>query len=203
MSDKNTESIWNKYRDSLLPAFLSSLEQNDFLEPDNQPHTWHQDILATTLIRDAVKLMRGVLSEEKIELLRVRFRSYKYRKSKEKKTLQIEDSTHKWIMDAKKEHFFDTVDEALYHLLSPVYSQQREWKEERAQVADTLIDTDKNYIASLLERLSSNDRQMVLLSIEKAFMDGWTTGKSNRSNKQSALAKAKETFIQQFTKDRT
>lgn len=201
MPNKNTESIWKEYRDSLLPSFLSSLEENDYLDSDKQSDSWPQNILATTSIRDAVKLMRGVVSEEKIELLRVRFRSYKYRKSKEKKTLQIEDSTHKWIMDAKKEHFFDTVDEALYHLLNPVYSQQLEWKEERAQVADTPINTDKNFIASLLERLSSNDRKMVLLTIEKAFLDGWTTAKSSRSKKPSAKGEATVSYMKRFEKD--
>jgi hypothetical protein len=198
MPPDRPDPIWIAYRDSLLFTFLSTLDQQDYINGKDIVDDISIHVLSSNTLRDAVGSMRGVINEEKIELLRVRFRSYKYRKSKEKKTLQIEESTHKWIMNAKKEHYFDTVDEALYHLLNPNYSQQQEWKEERIQVADSTIEGDKNYINSLLERLTTNDRKMVLLSIERAFMDGWTKAKASRVKKASARAESTENYINQF-----
>ncbi|WP_269520652.1 hypothetical protein [Alteromonas sp. BMJM2] len=198
MPSTTPDPIWIAYRDSLLCAFMSTIDQHDYIDGGKFADDVSNSVLNSITLRDAVRSMRGVISEEKIELLRVRYRSYKYRKSKEKKTLQIEGSTHKWIMSAKQEHYFDTVDEALYHLLNPNYSQQREWKEERIQVANNSIEGDKNYIYSLLERLTANDKKMVLLSIERAFMDGWKEAKASKTKKVSALAESTENYINQF-----
>ena len=199
MSTNKTDPIWIEYRDSLLEAFFSPPNPNDYVDkqvPTEISVLSH--LVHTTSIRDAVTIMRGIVTEDKIEQLRVRFRSYKYRKSKSKKTLQLEESTHQWIMNAKKDHHFDTMDEALYHLINPNYAQQLEWKSERADIADTPLDGESNYIFSLLNRLSANDCNMVLLTIERAFMDGWTTAKSTRSKKPTARSEATEDYMQPF-----
>ncbi|MCP3865559.1 hypothetical protein [Pseudoalteromonas sp.] len=206
MSTNTTDPIWIAYRDSLLEAFFSPPDPNDYVTIPEPTKTGekpevinvYSDLVHTTNIRDAVKIMRGVVTEDKIDQLRVRFRSYKYRKSKSKKTLQLEESTHQWIMNAKKDHHFDTVDEALYHLLSPKYAQQRDWQVERAAIADTPLESGNNYIFSLLNRLSVNDRAMVLLTIERAFMDGWSKAKSCRAKKPTARSEATEEYIQPF-----
>ena len=200
MALDSTDSIWNAYRDTLLTSFFEALGQSDYVDNKIIDAELLSDVLGSNSLRDAVNILRGIISEEKIELLRVRFRSYKYRKTKEKKTLQIEESTHQWIMSAKREHYFSTVDEALYHLLSPNYTQQREWREERTQVSNSMIEGDKNYIFSLLERLSTNDQKMVILTIERAFMDGWSSAKSSRSKKSSARSEATENYIKAYKK---
>ena len=91
------------------------------------------------------------------------------------------------------------MDEALHHLISPNYARG-EYAAERQALADMPFDIDAPYLTSLLNRLSRNDREMLLLALERAFMDGWSSAKASRSKKPDARSKATSEYISQYNK---
>ena len=201
MAKHSPDPIWIKYRDSLLLAFFAPADPSDFESKEVPPEKYWQSICEhlkrSDNLNDAVKMLKGLVTQEKIEQLRVRYRSYKYRVGKSKKTLQIEEATHDRIMMAKKELHFDSVDEALHHLISPNYARG-EYAAERQALADMPFDIDAPYLTSLLNRLSRNDREMLLLALERAFMDGWSSAKASSTKKPDARSKATSAYLAPF-----
>lgn len=196
MNDKN-DQYWIEYRDALVLANTSpsTIEktvkpfyQDDFIagEVPSQDALW-TPLSQTETIKEAVKLLGVYVKPDGIELLRVRFRSHKYRKSKQKKTLQINRVTHQKILDFTKDIEAETVDEALDYLFSRKYNQ--EVQEAIELHSERTYEEDETFLSRLLERVGKRDRNRITLSIEDAFRAGWDSAKRSRT-KNSSEAKA-------------
>ena len=165
-----------------LVKYLDSLDKSQVIgEIDDLKYM--QNDIASMKPKDANKILRRFISEKSVKAFSDRYRASKYRKVKNKKTVQLENDTHKKLLLLKAELNADTVDEVLDYALSKRYDNDYDLIEAKEKVGEEVFDPDVFSLTGFLMRLTKDDRGRLMLLLAKLYEDTWKTAKVSRSRR--------------------
>jgi hypothetical protein len=169
-----------------LGKFIDSLHDSDCIGDIGELKSMES---AITLMRpkDVNKLLRQFISERSVKAFSDRYRSSKYRTKRHKKTVQLEQDTHKKLLALKAEINATTVDEVLDYALSKRYDNDYDIIEAKENVGDEVFDPSVFGLPGFLMRLTKDDRGRLMLMLSKLYEDTWKTAKVSRSRRDDII----------------
>jgi hypothetical protein len=184
--NKAVEYEWQMYRTNVL-TFLTELKPEYFISKRSASASDVQTIIMLVWTelkdienaKDAFKVLKLHIKGKQLEVLRTRFRSYKYRSKNKRKTVVVSEFIRQRLTDAMKSINSESVDECLDYLMSELYVEHRD--EVVTAIRDNVYGDEDLALNSLLLRLSERDRKILKCSIEESFVKGWDSAKRSRS----------------------
>jgi hypothetical protein len=189
---------WMMYRNNVL-TFLSELKPEFFISKEKSiPDATHvvllwQEMKDLQTAKEAFNVLKLYIVPNQLEVIRTRFRSYKYRSKNNRKTVVVSEFIRQKLTDAMKSIDSDSVDECLDYLTSELYIEHRD--EAVNDIRDNLYGNEAEALNSLLLRLSVRDREILKYSVEGSFVKGWDSAKRTRSKKADAKLIAMGKYI--------
>ena len=183
------EYEWQMYRKNVI-EFLSDLKPEYFISKESSTDIHNHMMFVWTVVKDienakeAFKILKLHIEPNQLEVLRTRYRSYKYRSKNNRKTVVVSDFIRQKLTDTMKSINSDSVDECLDYLTSELYVEHRD--EAVNDIRDNLYGNEAEALNSLLLRLSVRDREILKYSVEGSFVKGWDSAKRTRSKKADA-----------------
>jgi hypothetical protein len=192
------EYEWQMYRKNVI-EFLSDLKPEYFISKESSTDINNHIMFVWTELKDienakgAFKILKLHLEPNQLEVLRTRYRSYKYRSKNNRKTVVVSDFIRQKLTDAMKSINSDSVDECIDYLTSELYIEHRD--EAVHDIRDNLYGNEGEALKSLLLRLSKRDEAILKASMEATFLKGWNSGRTSRSKKSDANKIAMERYM--------
>lgn len=166
--------------------FVTGLRADDVVM-DITPLLGRQNDIASMKPKDANKILRQFISEEAVKIFSARFRAEKYRKRKRKKTVQLQEDTHKKLLALKDLLNADTVDEVLDYALSKKYDNDYEFIDAKGTLGETEFDPDVFSLPGFMLRLTKDDRNKLMVMLTRIYEDAWNTAKTSRSRNKDIV----------------
>lgn len=190
-------ALWFEFNTTSLMPFIESLSDEHFVSDVNPPAYEIELSMAMANaggIKEATKLLRELIVEEKVQAIQTRWRSFKYRKKNKKTTLQVSQASRKKMLDFVEDAEASGIDEAIDMLLTKKsYDFDLEIAKEKHGVR--IYDEDETYLNNLLNILTKRDRERIIDEIKLAFLAGWSTAKRSRTKKPGANERAAESYV--------
>lgn len=188
MSDRpvSSQEYWHAFVSRSLVTFLQKLSVRDIRQATD-PLIERQEDIAKMAPKDANKVLREYISEEAVKQFSARYRADKYRKSKQKKTVQLEENTHRRLLAFKALLNADTVDEVLEYALSKKYDNDYDIIAAKTSLGETISDKANFNVDSLLMRMTLNDKYTLYRIVSSVYRDAWEMRKKTRSDKPDII----------------
>ncbi|OUX83952.1 MAG: hypothetical protein CBB95_17360 [Alteromonas sp. TMED35] len=190
-------ALWFEFNTNSLMPFIESLSDEHFVS-DVNPTAYEIELNMAMAhaggIKEATKLLRELIVEEKVQAIQTRWRSFKYRKKNKKTTLQVSQASRKKMLDFVEDAEASGIDEAIDMLLTKKsYDFDLEYAKEKH--GERLYDDEGSYLNNLLNILTKRDRERIISEIKLAFLAGWSAAKRSRTKKPGANEIAAESYV--------
>jgi|TARA_A200000159_G_scaffold164949_1_gene197937 hypothetical protein len=190
-------ALWFEFNTNSLIPFIESLSDEHFISDVNPP-AYEIDLSMAMAnaggIKEATKLLRELIVEEKVQAIQTRWRSFKYRKKNKKTTLQVSQASRRKMLDFVEDAEASGIDEAIDMLLTKKsYDFDLEIAKEKH--GERVYDNDESYLCNLLNILTKRDRERIINEIRLSFLAGWSASKRSRAKKLGANERAADNYI--------
>jgi len=172
MSKVSTQKYWHTFVSENLLKFIQSLPADEVLKSTKELLEQQEDI-AKMPPKDANKLLRLYISDATVKKFSTRFRADKYRKSKNKKTVQLQQRTHERLLALKELLSADSIDEVLDYALSKKYENDYNVMEARETLGESVSDLANSSFNGFLMRLALNDKRKLYNIIKSIHQGAW------------------------------
>jgi hypothetical protein len=180
MSKVSTQKYWHTFVSENLLKFIQTLPADEVLKSTKELLEQQEDI-AKMPPKDANKLLRLYISDATVKKFSTRFRADKYRKSKNKKTVQLQQRTHERLLALKELLSADSIDEVLDYALSKKYENDYNVMEARETLGESVSDLANSSFNGFLMRLALNDKRKLYNIIKSIHQEAWKmSGESPR-----------------------
>lgn len=186
--------LWNDYlKTKAFKDLLFGFNNDVYMVGDSIDKEALYDELLSLDYKEGMKRLKVLLHEEVVLKIRSRFRTYKYRKQNNKKTVLMNDDTHTKIMNFSKAVGTETFDEALDYLINERYGTII--RESAEDFLDAPYIDKELHIKSLLTSKPLYEKTRIVRIIQFAFESGWRSAKRSRSKRINAIDEGFDRFF--------
>jgi hypothetical protein len=197
------QDYWYDFVSRNLRKYLKTLSVDDVLQSTSELLEQQEEI-ATMLPKDANKILRLYISDDAVKMFSGRFRAEKYRKSKKKKTLQLQENTHKRLIAFKALLNADSIDEVIDYALSKKYENDDDIADAKEALGETISDIASFSFDGLIMRLTLNDKYKLYHIIKSVYQDAWKLCNEAHSDDPDSMINnmVKHQFMVSMMKDK-
>lgn len=193
---KDENELWCEFNVNSIAPFLETLSDEHYIVADHPP-AFELELMTLNAggIKEATKILRDWIVEEKVQAIQTRWRSFKYRKKNKKTTLQVSQASRRKMLDFVEDAEASDIDEAIDMLLTKK-SYDLDLENAKDKHGERIYDEDESYLKNLLNILTKRDRERIISEIKISYLAGWSAAKRSRTKKPGANEKSADSYIQ-------
>lgn len=193
---KDENELWCEFNVNSIAPLLETLSDEHYIVADHPP-AFELELMTLNAggIKEATKILRDWIVEEKVQAIQTRWRSFKYRKKNKKTTLQVSQASRRKMLDFAEDAEASDIDEAIDMLLTKKpYDFDLEIAKEKH--GERIYDDEQSYLNNFLNILTKRDRERIISEIKLSYLAGWSAAKRSRTKKPGANEKSADSYIQ-------